>query len=335
MRALGLDYLTKELVEWDAPEPVLPGNGCSVLYRIVEVGVCGTDRELTAFRFGAPPDGEDRMVLGHEALGVVIASEDAHLVPGDLVVPSVRRPCDPPCSACANGRRDQCFSGRYRERGITRAHGIFTEMAADLATDLIRVPHSHAPHAILLEPLSNVEKAVGRAFAMHDGQPESAVVMGAGPIGLLAAMVLVRRGLPVTVVSIEAEKSDRAELVRRTGAEYRNEVAGEADIVIEAAGVGEAFLNGYNALRPNGVMVVLGAKNAGADLNLLPLIAGNRTIAGSVNAGFRDFQAALEDMAQFPSDVMDSMIARERYSTLALHLTNVMSGAPKLVFPLQ
>ena len=137
MRALLIDYDGRELRESDIAEPVLRASD-EVLFRIIEVGVCGTDRELAAFRFGYGAPGDPFLVPGHEALGEVLQADPATgFAPGDLVVPTVRRACDPPCSSCRRGRRDLCITGGYSERGIFGAHGYFTERAVDKAEDLV------------------------------------------------------------------------------------------------------------------------------------------------------------------------------------------------------
>ena len=126
MRAVTLDYQTRRLHQRDVPEPTIT-SPTQVLFRVLEAGVCGTDRELANFRFGAPPKGEQFLILGHEALGEVIATGGAvtTLKSGDLVVPTVRRACAPACASCGRNRRDLCVTGNYTERGILLAHGYF------------------------------------------------------------------------------------------------------------------------------------------------------------------------------------------------------------------
>ena len=139
MRALILDYERKTVRETERPEPVLQAPD-EVVFRVIETGVCGTDRELAAFRFGYGPDGDSFLVPGHEALGEVVkAGPEAPFKPGDIVAPAVRRACVPPCDSCRAGRRDLCRTGRYTERGIFGAHGYFTELAVDRAEDLVAV----------------------------------------------------------------------------------------------------------------------------------------------------------------------------------------------------
>src|SRR5579862_5533806 len=112
MRAVTLDYTRRSLHQRDIPEPTLE-HDTQVLFRVLEAGVCGTDRELALFRLGRPPSNTDYLVVGHEALGEVIAVGAAveNIRPGDLVAPQIRRACAPPCVSCARNRRDLCVTG--------------------------------------------------------------------------------------------------------------------------------------------------------------------------------------------------------------------------------
>ncbi len=221
MRAVALDYERRRLVERSLREPPLPAGG-EVLFRVEQVGICATDRELAAFRFGYPPEGETSLVLGHEALGRVVAAGAGvrDLRPGDLVTAMIRRACPERCPACARGRRDLCLSGRYRERGIFGAHGYFTELAVDAAEDLAAIPPGIAEVGVLAEPLSVVEKAIERACEIRGDRPASALVIGAGPIGMLAALALMARGAAVSLHSLEPRTHPRPGLATAAGARY-------------------------------------------------------------------------------------------------------------------
>src|SRR5207247_125180 len=145
---------------------------------IEEVGVCGTDRELAKFHLGYPPRGESHLVIGHEAVGRVVAVGGGveFLRPGDWVVPMIRRGCPLPCRSCGRGRADLCLTGDYRERGIFGLHGYFCEMAVDRQQDLIAVPERLARFAVLAEPLSVVEKAIRTALRYREEPPATAFV---------------------------------------------------------------------------------------------------------------------------------------------------------------
>jgi threonine dehydrogenase-like Zn-dependent dehydrogenase len=332
MKALALDFGARTLdwTELDPPEFYASGD---VLYRVHEVGVCGTDRALASFQLGAPPDGETRLVLGHEALGQVIETGSGvrALNRGDWVVPTVRRACRPPCSCCARGRRDLCISGKYTERGILRLHGYFTERAVDAEEDLVRVPLKLVDFGVLIEPLSVAEKAIVRALAVHEGEPRTALVLGLGPIGMLAAMALKVRGYAVRVHSLEPADHPRVAILRLQDIPYEAVSTGSADIVIEAAGSTEAALQALQRMPPLGVMVVLGAPDGAGPVPFLRMIVNNQTIVGSVNADGDAFRSAVEDLARFDRRALALLITRTRFSDLKRSLTGTPMVAPKVV----
>ena len=332
MRALALDFEARTL-EWgelDAPEFYANRD---VLYRVHEVGVCGTDRALASFELGAPPEGERRLILGHEALGQVLdtGAGVTALNRGDWVAPTVRRACKPACSSCARERRDLCISGKYTERGIFGRHGYFTEQAVDAEQDLVRVPLKLVDFGVLVEPLSVAEKAIARALAVHEGEPRTAVVLGLGPIGMLAAMALKARGYAVRVQSLEAEDHPRAAILKLLDIPYQSRLTGSADIVIEATGSTEAALFALEQLPPLGVMVVLGAPNGAGPVPFLRMIVNNQTVVGSVNADPESFRAAVEDLARFDRRALASLITRARFSDLKKSLKGNFSMAAKVV----
>jgi len=332
MKALALDFGARTL-DWTELDPPEFYASRDVLYRVHEVGVCGTDRALASFQLGAPPDGETRLVLGHEALGQVIETGSGvkALNRGDWVVPTVRRACRPPCSSCARGRRDLCISGKYTERGILRLHGYFTERAVDAEEDLVRVPLKLVDFGVLIEPLSVAEKAIVRALAVHEGEPRTALVLGLGPIGMLAAMALKVRGYAVRVHSLEPADHPRAAILRLQDIPYEPVSTGSADIVIEAAGSTEAALQALQQMPPLGVMVVLGAPDGAGPVPFLRMIVNNQTIVGSVNADGDAFRSAVEDLARFDRRALALLITRTRFSDLKRSLTGTPMVAPKVV----
>ena len=329
MRALLIDYDRRELREGDLLEPRREHDD-DVLFRVREVGVCGTDRELAAFRFGYGPPGDAFLVPGHEAVGEVI-NGGSLFTPGEIVVPSVRRSCTPPCASCAKDRRDLCLTGRCTERGIFGEHGYFTELAVDRAADLIRVPAAAAEFAVLVEPASVAEKAAETALRLHLGEPRTALILGAGTIGLLTAMVLRIRGIDVDIVSIEEPGSPRAKLAEAAGARYLTKPDRLVDIAIEAAGVSEAAASGLDALAPLGVLILLGALEWKSTASLWRLIGGNQIIAGCVNASPSAFRQAVEDLPLMAADVLRSMIERRGFADFRQSFLGPGSAAPKIV----
>ena len=307
MRALLLDFSERRPRLGDLPEPA----GGEVRLRILECGTCGTDRDLAAFAFGAPPSGESQLILGHEAVAEVADSSVPGLAAGTIVVPAVRRACPTPCASCARHRRDLCVTGAYQERGIFGLHGYCAEWAVDRAEDLFAIPPRLVDVAVLVEPMSVVEKACDVAVRLHPGEPSQLLVLGAGAVGMLAAWAGVRRGWQVTVVSREPEDGPRARLLRTGGVRYRTELPGmEADLVIEACGSAELAAAAVGCLKPLGVMVTLGARNETVRLPFLDLIVGNRTITGSVNAGPEHFRQAIGTLAGLEPAWLRPMIER-------------------------
>src|SRR5256714_6048988 len=138
-----------------------------VKIRTIEVGICGTDREICNFEYGTPPEGSEFLVLGHEALGEVVevGSSSSQFKLGDLVVPSVRRPCPHhSCSPCQSDRQDFCFSGDFTERGIKMTHGFMTEYFVDDEKHLNFVPRELRDVGVLVEPLTVAEKAMSQVW---------------------------------------------------------------------------------------------------------------------------------------------------------------------------
>src|SRR5262249_50804384 len=147
------------IVEVAPPEPK---GEHDVTVKVREVGICGTDREISAFHYGTPPSGSERLVLGHEALGEVVAIGPAvhSLKPGDLVAMTVRRPCNQSsCQPCPAGRHDFCSTGQFHERGIKEADGFMTELVIEDERYLVKVPHALADVGVLIEPLTIAAKA--------------------------------------------------------------------------------------------------------------------------------------------------------------------------------
>lgn len=332
MRAAGLDFTSRALAEQSLPEPALTAPD-QVLLRVREVGICGTDRELVQFRFGNPPHGETFLTLGHEALAEVVAAGPAveRLKPGDWVVPFVRRPCHPPCASCARGRRDLCLTGGFTERGIFGAHGYFSDYAVDAERDLVPVPASLVDCAVLVEPLSVVEKAVETALRLHEPGPRTALVLGAGSIGILAALVLRLRGLDTSLYSLEPPEHPRRALVERAGLPWR---LTQADIVVEATGSAEAAFAALRALAPLGVCAILGAPNAAGEMPFLDLLRHNQILFGSVNASPQAFAQAVADLALLDRPILAALIHRTPFSRFRETLAAPPAAPAKLVYVL-
>jgi threonine dehydrogenase-like Zn-dependent dehydrogenase len=306
------------LAALDEPKISSP-NG--VKLRMLEVGVCGTDREICSFGYGTPPDGFDFLVLGHESLGQVVETgrDVTSVRAGDLVVPMVRRPCShPECAACRAGRQDFCYTGDFQERGIKRRHGFMTDFVVDEEAYLHPVPPGLREVAILVEPLTIAEKALIQIGVIQRRLPwacppnqvktvdscRSAVVLGAGPVGLRTYVY--SRELPLT---------PRAGLAESFGAHYISSgthsieefaaLVGNIDVVYEASGASQTAFELLNALGADSVFVFTGVPRHGqpvaihAELLMRNLVLKNQVILGTVNAGADAFQAAIHDLGVF------------------------------------
>ena len=319
-----------KVVERDAPRLVQPDQ---VLLRILDIGLCGTDKEICSFEYGTPPRGDDHLIIGHESLAEVVQAGPAveHLQAGDLVVPSVRRPCPHPgCLACRSGHQDFCYTGDFSERGIKEAHGYMAEYAVEQERYLNPVPPDLRDIAVLAEPLTIAEKALLQIFWMMQQRPPwldpqtpveeqgrglSALVLGIGPVGLLGAMVLVSAGFTTYVYSRELPPSPRIDLADAIGASYVSsqtttfgelaEKIGNVDLVYEAVGHSHFALQAVRVLGTNGIFVLTGVPGLQDLVQADParlirdMVLKNQVLLGTVNAGPDAFAAALRDLQRF------------------------------------
>jgi threonine dehydrogenase-like Zn-dependent dehydrogenase len=296
----------------DVPEPRAADD--EALVRVLETGVCGTDVDINQGLFGDAPPGSDFLILGHENLGVV-ESAAGLLRAGDLVVATVRRPCPDACPACRVDQSDMCLTGNYTERGIKSLHGFMAARYVETPRYLIRVPEALRKLAVLLEPMSVVEKGIEQAWRIQQRlpwEPRRAIVLGAGPIGMLAAAVLRLRGLEVTACAREPSGLTKDQHLAAAGIRYVStsetpldelaERVGLADVVFEATGAPEVVFPATLLLERNGVCVLvsvtLGDKPVevdAADWNQHMLI-GNRLVFGTVNAGRGHFETGGRDL---------------------------------------
>lgn len=252
---------TLRLEEVDEPPP----DDGPVVVQALWVGVCGTDLEIVGGTFGTAPPGARRLVVGHESLGQVLQAPPAGPVaPGDLVVGVVRHPDPEPCPACAAGRWDFCANGRFTERGITGRHGFAQERFRLHEDHAVGVPPALGRLGVLVEPASTVVKAWEQAVrvgARGPWSPDRVLVTGAGPIGLLAALVASHHGAEVCVLDREAG-GIKPELVRALGARYATgSVAGAGrrpDVVLECTGSPAMVLEAAAAVHPAGVVCAMG-----------------------------------------------------------------------------
>ena len=284
-------------------EEVDEPGGDGVLLRVLEVGVCGTDREISEGLFGVAPDGERQLVIGHESLAEV--ARDGHgFSKGDLVCATVRRSCGH-CLACGEGAPDSCLTGDYSERGITRLDGFARELLVEAPDHLVPIPRTLGRLAVLAEPTSICTRGIRHALtigARQPWEPKRALVTGAGAVGLLSTMLLRLEGLEVVLASLEPSSS----IAEALGAQYvstkTTDLAdlGPFDIVVEAAGNAQLMLDALGLLGRSGVACLLGIDGRKGKAQIENTVIGvdtvleNRVLFGSVNARRDDWVAGVE-----------------------------------------
>ncbi|WP_129116011.1 glucose 1-dehydrogenase [Halegenticoccus tardaugens] len=311
----------------DIPEPT-PGSG-EALLRTLRVGIDGTDHEVIRGYHGGYPEDDDYQILGHEAVAVVEDANGTKLEEGTLVVPTVRRPPGETNGYFERGEPDMAPDGLYVERGIVGAHGYMSEFFASSPEFLVAVPDEFAEHGFLIEPISNTEKAFDHAFASRSAfewDPESALVLGNGPLGLLTLAALGTSSLPFerTYCLGRRDRPDPTiDIVERLGATYVDsretpvdtiaDVHEAVDFVYEATGHAKHAFETVDALAPNGVGALLGIPNDwefevdGGRLHR-ELVLENKALFGSVNSNVRQFEAAKRRLAEFPGWFTDALV---------------------------
>jgi threonine dehydrogenase-like Zn-dependent dehydrogenase len=310
----------------DVDEPPLADG--PILVETLAVGVCGTDVDLVQGSYGTAPPGRTRLVLGHESLGRVReAPAGCGFAPGDLVVGIVRRPDPLPCGNCAAGEWDMCRNGGYTERGIKERDGYCSERYRIDPAFAVKVDPTLGGLGVLLEPASVVAKAwehIERIGARARCGPARVLVIGAGPIGLLAALLARQRGLEVHVLD-RVETGPKPALVRDLGATYHSgavaDAGPDADVVIECTGVGQMMLDAMGHTAPGGIVCLTGVSSRGHTLGVdagalnRTMVLRNNVVFGSVNANRRHYQSAAVALAAADRAWLERLITRR----VALH----------------
>jgi glucose 1-dehydrogenase len=320
----------------DVSEPALADG--TVLVRTVALGVCRTDREIISGEYGTAPPGQNRLILGHESLGrVETAPPESGLTPGDLIVGIVRRPDPVPCCACAAGEWDMCRNGRYTERGIKERHGYGAEYFRIEPEFAVKLDPALGVLGVLLEPASilakawdHVERIGGRSKAW---QPHSLLVTGAGPIGLLAALMGAQRGLEVHVFDRDWT-GPKPELVRALGGVECASLDGtlersKPDIVMECTSAAPVIGKLLGRTAPGGIICLLGVSAPGHEINVdmgkvnRTVVLDNDVVFGSVNANRTHYKRAAQALADADRDWLRRLITRrvplERWSEALEH----------------
>jgi len=313
----------------DVPTPE-PATGELVVDGLA-VGVCGTDREISSGGYGTAPPGDDRLVLGHESLGRVRTTPPGSgFSEGDLVVGVVRRPDPVPCAACAHGEFDMCRNGEYTERGIKGLHGYASEQWTLHPDYAVKVDPDLGELGVLMEPTSVVAKAweqMLRIGARAYFEPHKVLVTGAGPIGLLAALLGRQHGLDVHVLD-QASTGVKPDLVRDLGGTYHSDLDEsfakvEPDLVIEATGASPVVLKAVSHTTNYGIVCLTGVSTGGRRIEVdagevnRDLVLENATVFGTVNANQRHYRAAAEALAAADREWLSRLVSRrvplERY----------------------
>ena len=357
MKAIAVTPGKKSVGIIDQPEPKI-SSPTDVKLRMIEAGVCGTDKEICAFEYGTPPSGFDQLVIGHESLGEVIevGPKVTRVKVGDLVVPMVRRPCPHDyCIACRAGRQDFCFTGDFKERGIKEMHGFMAQYVVDDEIYMNPVPKELRDVAVLVEPLTIAEKALIQVWDVQQRLPwgcsvepdkardrcHRAVVLGAGPVGLLGAMALVNNNFDTYVYAREPVPNPKADVLKLIGVKYlsaethsREALArevGNVDLVYEATGASRLAFDMIKHLGTNGIFIFTGVPGRkgpveiDTDLMMRNLVLKNQVVFGTVNAGRDAFEASIRDVGVFskrwPNAVKSLITGRfpmDAYSDLLL-----------------
>jgi threonine dehydrogenase-like Zn-dependent dehydrogenase len=313
----------------EVPEPAVSDG--EVLVRTSAMGVCGTDLELIHGEFGEAPPGSARLILGHESLGAVVeAPAGSGFTPGQPVVGIVRRPDPVPCASCAAGEWDMCRNGQYTEHGIKGLHGFGAEYFRTPARFLVPVDPELATSAVLLEPASIVTKGweqIDRFAGRTSWKPARVLVTGAGPIGLLAALLGVQRGYEVHVLD-RVDTGPKPDLVRALGATYHasglRAIREPPDIALECTGAAPLIVDVLHFVGPCGIVCLTGVSSRG---RLLPidlenlnreLVLENNVVFGTVNSNRRHYDAAARALRDADPRWLERLITRrvplERWS---------------------
>jgi glucose 1-dehydrogenase len=305
----------------DVAEPLAPTG--YLLVKTHALGICGTDMELVDGKYGWAPPGQTRLVIGHESLGEVLeAPSGSGFSVGDLVVGIVRRPDPVPCSSCAVGQWDMCRNGQYTERGIKQIDGFASERFTCEVAYTIKLDPTLGLAGVLLEPTSVVAKAwdhlerIGQRAAWN---PRTVLVTGAGPVGLLAAMIGRQKGLEVHVLDLP-QKGPKPDLVESLGATFHSgaieSLPFKPDIVIECTGAAEVILQTIGCTAAGGVVCLAGVSNAGhkvtLDIGLINrnMVLENDVIFGSVNANRGHWELAAKALAAADKNWLLRLITR-------------------------
>lgn len=305
--------------EFRAPPP----ERGAVLVRAVALGVCGTDRDIIDGKYGSPPPGHKRLIIGHESLGrVAEAPADSGLTAGRLVMGVVRRPDPVPCPSCAVGEWDMCRNGQFTEHGIKGVDGFGSELYRLDPEFVIPLDESLGLMGVLVEPTSVVAKAwrqiecIGKRSTWT---PRKVLITGAGPIGLLGALLSAQRGLEIHVYDRNTE-GPKPRLTRKLGATYHSgaleSLPSDFDVVLECTGNADVIVGVARHTAPDAILCLLGVSSVGQTERVdvgrlnLDIVLGNRVIVGSVNANRMHYEAAADALLKADRSWLEHLVTR-------------------------
>lgn len=351
MLAIGMYRNRSGVQAFEIPRPEIKQPD-EVLVRMKEVGLDGTDYEIVKNNSPDIAEGRDRIVLAHEGVGVVesVGSAVKSVVPGDIVALTVRRGCGQ-CQPCLHNQSDMCMTGLFTERGIYKADGILTRFVVDKEQYVVKVPPDIKHLAVLIEPLSIVEKGIHELRVIqsrvpwycphsdHDwllpewGGCKVALVMGAGPLGILATALIRLANAQTYTADIVPEDHPKAQLVKEMGALYINaqgkepeEIiefcctpSGQLNIIFEASGAARTALRLIRFMSNSSIYTMTGIPSGDfklevdAALMVRRVIKYNQVIVGSVNSNRKHFEMALQDLGEINQQfnhVLEKMVTR-------------------------
>jgi threonine dehydrogenase-like Zn-dependent dehydrogenase len=327
----------------------IPG-GRGVLVKVLRVGVDGTDKEINAAEYGMAPEGSNFLITGHENFGQVMEvgpNVPDTIRPGSYVVATVRRPGHSIYDQI--GLQDMTTDDVYYERGINLRHGYLTEYYVEDAAYIVPLPETVREVGVLLEPLTVAEKGLNQAYEIQRRlkvwQPQRAAVIGAGTIGLLAALAMRMRGLEVTCYSRRLPPYRNSDLMSEIGVHYVSSrqaslseagtMYGPFDIIFEASGFSPLVFEAAQALGKNGVLVLSSITGGdtkievSADKINQSFVLGNKVMVGTVNASRADFVSGGNDLVKaeaFYPGWLNKLLTTpvhglENYAEMLRHLT--------------
>jgi threonine dehydrogenase-like Zn-dependent dehydrogenase len=324
MKAVAIEPGSKGFKIVNRPEPQITSDN-HIKLKVLQVGICGTDRDETSGGRADAPKGENELIIGHEMFGQVTetGAEVKSAAVGNYGLFTVRRECGV-CIPCKLGRSDMCLSGLYTERGIKSNDGYQTEYVVDEEKYFIKVPDEIKNEAVLTEPMTIAEKAIDEAVKIQalriPGFNEKewfgksrTLVAGIGSVGLLASFILSLRGSKIFGLDIVDENTIRPSILKALGGTYIDgrkvsadnidNTCGKMDFIFEATGIAKLEFQLTDALGINGIYVLTGIPEGERPVTITgneimrQMVLKNQVLFGSVNAAKEHFKMAVNDLS--------------------------------------